>query len=62
MSETWLWTASFFIWDGALFHERVCIVHINNSTVGSHLSEHVGTGGCSDNRNVRIIELLIKSF
>ena len=22
----------FFIWDGALFHERVCIVHINNST------------------------------
>ena len=32
VSETWLWTASFFIWDSALFHERVCIVHINNST------------------------------
>ena len=23
--STWLWTASFFIWDGVLFHERVCI-------------------------------------
>ena len=37
-------------------------VLVFSNTVGSHLSEHVGTRGCSDNRNVRIIELLIKNF
>ena len=31
-------------------------------TVGSRLSERVGTEGCSDNRNVRIIEVLINSI
>ena len=30
---------------------------VSLSTVRSHLSEHVGTGGCSDNRNVQITEV-----
>ena len=31
-------------------------------TVGSCLSERIGTEGCSDNRNVRIIEVLTNSI
>ena len=31
-------------------------------TVGSRLSERIGTEGCSDNRNVRIIEVLTNSI
>ena len=31
-------------------------VVIHTITVECHLSEHVGTEGCSDNRNVRIID------
>ena len=31
-------------------------------TVGSHLSERIGTKGCSDNRNVRVIEFLTNSI
>ena len=29
---------------------------------GSRLSERIGTEGCSDNRNVRIIEVLTNSI
>lgn len=31
-------------------------------SVGRCLSEHVGTKGCSDNQNVRIIEVLAYSI
>ena len=30
---------------------------MNSNTVGLQLSEHVGTDGCSDKRNVRITEV-----
>ena len=36
--------------------------HVYTCTVGSHLSERIGTEGCSDNRNVRIIEVLTNSI
>ena len=32
------------------------------ATVGSRLSERIGTEGCSDNRNVRIFEVLTNSI
>ena len=34
----------------------VFLRHLEYSTVECHLSKHVGTEGCSDNRNVRIID------
>ena len=33
-----------------------------DNTVGSRLSERIGTEGCSDNRNVQIIEVLTNSI
>ena len=56
---------TFFLFIKFLVGKVCCVPWLSphyRSTVGSRLSEHVGTGGCSDNRNVRIIELLIKSF
>ena len=46
----------------SVFQEVFFTYNTSADTVGSHLSEHVGTAECSYNRNVQIIEVLSKGL
>ena len=48
------------LYSGLKNRSYIPLLESRSYTVGSHLSEHAGTGWCSDNRNVWIIELVIK--